>query len=736
MTIQKRKHTRTPQQEHRMAARTSVGNDLQDLYGNSFVAENVQDPSSSPMAEHIRGGGELIPGAQGAAVLELQRMMGMPTDELDGIFGPTTKAWLMHQQGQNGVGQTGRVGATTLVALGGTLGDTGPAQATETETPSAGGESSTVETRGAGQTGQADAASALDVELGRVGVIHEGFNGGAVTEIQQLLGMQDGGLTGEFGPTTKKRLLEFQRRHGVQQTGKVGPTTLDFLRRANSPNGILFDHKTGGASRTTAQGNGVGGHGVSASEAMADQDRQRLLGMRDQFSAVGDRHGLPPALLAAIASRETRGGTQLDRDGYSRWDGQGFGVMQVDKRHHAPAGGAKSEAHIEQAGTILSGYLGQVKKDFPDWTESRQLQAAVFAYHRGPGSVRAGSMDHNSAGGDYSSDTWARARHLAGDFGGTETTVRVEPDSAAPTGATSPDQDAEQAADPASKDERSSADGAAEKDDGQGSAKTANLAAAIDGGETFRQGATGPQVLEIQRLLGFGPKGQTAEIGPYTKTKIAEFQAARGLPADGVVGPKTYEALVRASQLPDVSVIDQHAMNSRNAGGYCGVATVLSTLQGLGKDPGVDVQNRTELDAFASQMYIQGKGSSGNKMAMVLRDQGETGAEMTYGGGVSTIMDTLKKGKPVPVGFVSMGGDITADARSARYGQLHEGDRHYKKFGEAGHWATVVGFEGDPKNPSHFIVNDSDTGAQIRMTRSELERHTKANQGIWMVQGM
>ena len=714
MTHQRQKQTPTPQQEHRLAARTEVGNDLQDLYGNGFVAENMQEGSA--MAAHVRSGGELIPGAKGAAVLELQRLMGMPTEELDGIFGPKTEAWLRQAQAAGNVAQTGRVGATTLTVLGVQLGEAGTSeqkQADAGETP-----------RGPGQTGQADAASALDHELGRVEAIQQGFSGPAVEEVQRLLGMQGAGLTGEFGPTTEKRLVQFQKRRGVQQTGKVGPTTLDFLRRANSPNGILFDHATSGASRTTAQGNGVGGHGVGASEAMANQDRQRLLGMSDQFAAVGDRHGLPPALLAAIASRETRGGTQLDRDGYSRWDGQGFGVMQVDRRHHAPAGGATSEAHIEQAGQILSGYLDQVKQDFPDWTDSRQLQAAVFAYHRGPGSVRKGPLDHNSAGRDYSSDVWARARHLAADFGGTDTDIRVDP---------RVEDDRDQQADPASKDEESSGE---RQVDGQGTPKVLDLADSIDDGQTFRQGATGDAVLEIQRLLGFGPKGQTGELGPYTRQKIAEFQRSRGLAADGVVGPDTYAALVRKSQLPSGSVIDQHAMNSRNADGYCGVATVLQTLKGVGKDPGVDTRDRAELDRFASQMYIQDKGSSGAKMAMVLRDHGQENAQFTMGGGVSTIMSSLENGKPVPVGFVSMGGGITQDASSARYGQLRQGDRHYKQYGEAGHWATVVGFEGDPKRPSHFIVNDPDTGAQIRMTRSELEKHTKARDGIWMIQGM
>ena len=98
-------------------------------------------------------------------------------------------------------------------------------------------------------------------------------------------------------------------------------------------------------------------------------------------------------------------------------------------------------------------------------------------------------------------------------------------------------------------------------------------------------------------------------------------------------------------------------------------------------------------------------------------------------------MPSLAEGKAIPVGFVSMGGEVTKlPEGSKRYGHLREGSRHEKVFrGDAGHWATLVGFEGPQENPTHLLVNDPDTGAQIRMTRAEFEKHTKANTGIWNV---
>lgn len=626
----------------------------------------------------------------------------------------------MRKQGENGIQSTGRVGFTTYRGLGGSASKQAPS-------------SNRGEQRG--RVGESDASSAVDLELSRFAEISEGFRGPAVREIQMLLGMQGDGVTGNFGPTTKQVLMAFQRRHGVKATGTVGPTTLDFLRRNNSANGILFDHKTAGASSTTARGNGVGGQGEEASEAMADQDRKRLLGMRDSFMAAADKYDLPPALLAAIASRETRGGNQLRWDGYSQWDGNGFGVMQVDYRHHRPQGSARSQAHVEQAASILADYRKIIQRNFPNWTESRQLQAAVYAYNRGPGSVTSsGSLDALSPGADYSSDVWARARHLSQDFGGTETTIKVEPevhDNRGPKATT----DTEQIADPAAKDEESTKPGATEKDNGKpGGNSTLDLAGTINEGGKFKQGDTGAAVLEIQRLLGFGSKGQTGELGPYTAQKIKEFQQSRGLAVDGVVGSATYEALIGATKTPDAPIIFQHGMNSGYKGGYCGIATVLQTLQAAGKDPGINVNNRQQLDRFASQMYIPGSGSSGNAMARVLRQSGEKDANMTYSGTVRDIVASLDKGKTVPVGFASMGGSVTKATQSwTRHGALKEGDRHFHQFGQSGHWASVVGYEGDPGRPSHFLVNDPDTGAQLRLTRSELERHTKARDGIWMI---
>ncbi len=62
--------------------------------------------------------------------------------------------------------------------------------------------------------------------------------------LQKALGMSEGGQTGAFGPTTLETLLAFQADKGLEQTGKVGPTTWNQLK------GVAFE----GSADANAQG--------------------------------------------------------------------------------------------------------------------------------------------------------------------------------------------------------------------------------------------------------------------------------------------------------------------------------------------------------------------------------------------------------------------------------------------------------------------------------------------------
>jgi N-acetylmuramoyl-L-alanine amidase len=64
----------------------------------------------------------------------------------------------------------------------------------------------------------------------------------------------------------------------------------------------------------------------------------------------------------------------------------------------------------------------------------------------------------------------------------------------------------------------------------------------------YHSGDRGEPVRDIQRrLTGLGFPAETDGIyGPQTVATVAQFQESRGLPADGIVGPETWRALVEA----------------------------------------------------------------------------------------------------------------------------------------------------------------------------------------------
>ena len=72
--------------------------------------------------------------------------------------------------------------------------------------------------------------------------------------------------------------------------------------------------------------------------------------------------------------------------------------------------------------------------------------------------------------------------------------------------------------------------------------------------DAFRAGDQGTQVAEIQgelANLGYDVVAD-GDFGPATQEAIKEFQTAKGLNADGLVGPQTYQALM-GRNMPEVS---------------------------------------------------------------------------------------------------------------------------------------------------------------------------------------
>jgi peptidoglycan hydrolase-like protein with peptidoglycan-binding domain len=67
----------------------------------------------------------------------------------------------------------------------------------------------------------------------------------------------------------------------------------------------------------------------------------------------------------------------------------------------------------------------------------------------------------------------------------------------------------------------------------------------------FRNGDEGPEVFAIQHLLRANGYNVTPDgkFGPQTRTEVRNFQIAKGLGADGIVGPLTWAALIQGNQI-------------------------------------------------------------------------------------------------------------------------------------------------------------------------------------------
>ena len=178
----------------------------------------------------------------------------------------------------------------------------------------------------------------------------------------------------------------------------------------------LLNCPTTGASSATASQDGLATGGTAASEKMAQTDWSKLEKYANHFYEIAVEYDVPPAIIAAICSRESRGGSALAADGTGD-HGNAFGLMQVDKRFHTQAGSGDDpggQSHLGQGTRIYADYRNQVRKQHPDWTDSQVLKGAAVAYNAGVKNVRSlEGMDRGTTGDDYGSDIIARAQFYA-----------------------------------------------------------------------------------------------------------------------------------------------------------------------------------------------------------------------------------------------------------------------------------------------------------------------------------
>lgn len=141
----------------------------------------------------------LVQGNTGPAVVNLQGLLkrkGFYTGNVDGIFGPLTRAAVVAFQASAGLVQDGIVGIKTWTALGVNC---------HTPTPP---------------------------PVNHCPILEQGSTGPAVVTLQELLktrGFYTGNIDGIFGPLTRTAVIAFQECMGLVQDGIVGIKTWTAL---------------------------------------------------------------------------------------------------------------------------------------------------------------------------------------------------------------------------------------------------------------------------------------------------------------------------------------------------------------------------------------------------------------------------------------------------------------------------------------------------------------------------
>jgi hypothetical protein len=208
----------------------------------------------------------------------------------------------------------------------------------------------------------------------------------------------------------------------------VGASSTTNLAQPSRWNLALAQAPTSGASGKTAAANGYQA-GIEASFKMAEKDWPLVQPLMPKFICAGEMFNVPASVLAGIASRESHAGSVLD--GCWGDNGNGFGIMQVDKRYHqleGPLDDPASQEHIKQAARIFASYLQQVEQKHSAWEDAYILKGAAAAYNFGVDNVQTkAGIDRGTTGDDYGSDVLARAQFYARRLGQLSDAAVVQP---------------------------------------------------------------------------------------------------------------------------------------------------------------------------------------------------------------------------------------------------------------------------------------------------------------------
>merc|ERR1712154_281932 len=139
---------------------------------------------------------------------------------------------------------------------------------------------------------------------------------------------------------------------------------------------------------------------------------------KDCYQQAADANCIQASVIAALASRESGGGSLLDSRGYGD-HGNAWGILQCDTRYSGldcKSCGAFSCCHINMmVRDKVVPNIKAVARKHPSWTKEQQLQGAIAAYNFGVSNVQTwGGLDVGTANhqNHYSNDVMAQAQYL------------------------------------------------------------------------------------------------------------------------------------------------------------------------------------------------------------------------------------------------------------------------------------------------------------------------------------
>ncbi|MEE2902340.1 MAG: peptidoglycan-binding protein [Myxococcota bacterium] len=275
----------------------------------------------------------------------------------------------------------------------------------------------------------------------------------ALQEKLQKLGYLRGPSDGKFGRDTELALRSFQRVNGLPENGVLGPRTIAAIKRmpvsydsklfAMSNYAHLLEANTEGNNSQPLVMNAVSVRFPevlvtnaaianpknkvpfapldASARRKATEDLGRIGMLAPMISRIATRYDIPPAILAAIVSRESRGRNVIGDNGY------GHGLAQVDSGSFLEwtrrwrASGKPAEEGLRKGAEIFANKRSFLRGRFSSLTSDQLTAATLSSYNAGEGTVawalrRGVSPDSYTTGKNYSRDVLNRAAVFAEKF--------------------------------------------------------------------------------------------------------------------------------------------------------------------------------------------------------------------------------------------------------------------------------------------------------------------------------